>query len=300
MTRRRGPNYLNNKDMLKQIHQSKSNHCWFEDRQLHHQYDCIIDGVEEVDVLNEMLKRMDEAKENRASRMQTLSWDTNTDDSKRKADFLVDTSTFADEDMVFRVMTYDHIPDDPDRKRNPKSIADTKVKVNFPPFKHYVLENGKAKCVGISHYGSKTKAFDSNYGKITATLANMYIKIVERISQRSNWRGYSYVDEMRGQALLQLADIGLQFNEMKSDNPFSYYTAIVNNSFTRVLNKEKKAQSLRDDLLESIGQAPSWTRQLEHELQAHERWQKVKHTSLNDEDDEMPTEVIKEIYSEND
>ena len=35
--------------------------------------------------------------------------------------------------------------------------------------------------------------------------------------------------------------IGLQFNEAKSDNPFAYYTtAAVNNSFTRVLNIEKK------------------------------------------------------------
>jgi len=27
----RRQNYLNNKDMLKQIHISKSNYCWFED-----------------------------------------------------------------------------------------------------------------------------------------------------------------------------------------------------------------------------------------------------------------------------
>ena len=51
----------------------------------------------------------------------------------------------------------------------------------------------------------------------------MYIKLVERYSQRSNWRGYTYIDEMRGQALLQLTQIGLQFNEAKSDNPFAYY-----------------------------------------------------------------------------
>ena len=65
---------------------------------------------------------------------------------------------------------------------------------------------------------------------------------------------------MRGQALLQLAQIGLQFNELKSNNPFAYYTAAINNSFTRVLNLEKRSQNIRDDLLEEEGLNPSSTR----------------------------------------
>ena len=80
---------------------------------------------------------------------------------------------------------------------------------------------------------------------------------------RSNWRGYTYVDEMRNQALLQLSQIGLQFNELKSQNPFAYYTAAVTNSFTRVLNLEKRNQNIRDDLLQESGQAPSWNRQFD-------------------------------------
>ena len=144
----------------------------------------------------------------------------------------------------------------------------------------------------------KDKEFDIVTGRVTATLANMYIKLVERYSQRANWRGYTYIDEMRGQALLQLTQIGLQFNEAKSDNPFAYYTAAVNNSFTRVLNIEKKNQGIRDDLLENSGQAPSWTRQLEHEMKSSERWQKVIKTKITDE--AIPTETIKEIYADND
>jgi hypothetical protein len=91
------------------------------------------------------------------------------------------------------------------------------------------------------------------------------MKLVERYSQRGNWRGYTYVDEMRGQALVQLAQIGLQFNEAKSDNPFAYYTATVNNSFTRVLNLEKRNQSIRDDILIESGHLPSYGRQIAHE-----------------------------------
>jgi hypothetical protein len=66
---------------------------------------------------------------------------------------------------------------------------------------------------------------------------------------------------MRGQALLQLSQIGLQFDESKSQNPFAYYTAAITNSFTRILNLEKKNQNIRDDMLEQAGLNPSWTRQ---------------------------------------
>ncbi len=92
--------------------------------------------------------------------------------------------------------------------------------------------------------------------------------LCDRYSMRSNWRGYTYVDEMRSQALLQLSQIGLQFDESKSANPFAYYTAAITNSFTRILNLEKKSQNIRDDLLVKHGYNPSYTRQLNDYLQA--------------------------------
>ena len=66
---------------------------------------------------------------------------------------------------------------------------------------------------------------------------------------------------MKGQAILQLTQIGLQFDESKSDNPFAYYTAAVTNSFVRIINIEKRNQNIRDDILEMNGMNPSWTRQ---------------------------------------
>ena len=296
---RRVQKYLNNKDMLKQIHISKSNFSWFEDRDKHHQFDVIIDNVAgELDVAAEIRELEAIARENRANRIQKEAWDLNTDKKMKQANFAVDHDSFAQDELVFRVMTFEHIPDEPGRKANPKTVADHKVKLPFPPFKHYVIDGNDIREVGISHFNTKTKEFDIVTGRVTATLANMYIKLVERYSQRANWRGYTYIDEMRGQALLQLTQIGLQFNEAKSDNPFAYYTAAVNNSFTRVLNIEKKNQGIRDDLLENSGQAPSWTRQLEHEMKSSERWQKVIKTKITDAS--IPTETIKEIYADDD
>jgi hypothetical protein len=138
------------------------------------------------------------------------------------------------------------------------------VKVNFPPFQHYkVDEEGKPICVGKSHWrgGLNPGEYSPTHGRMTNKLAHMFMKLCERYATRSNWRGYTYNDEMRSQALLQLSYIGLKFDESKSQNPFAYYTAAVTNSFTRVLNIEKRNQNIRDDILEMNGLNPSYTRQ---------------------------------------
>ena len=165
-------------------------------------------------------------------------------------------------------MTYDHIPNSK-RKAKPKNIAESKAKVNFPPFQHWKY-NAKDKliCVGKSHWqgGMSNGHFSPDHGKMTNELAKMFLLLTQRYGTRGNWRGYTYNDEMQGQALVQLSQIGLQFDESKSDNPFAYYTAAITNSFTRILNVEKKNQSLRDDLLQEAGMTPSHTRQLEWEI----------------------------------
>ena len=161
-------------------------------------------------------------------------------------------------------MTFDHIPLAPGRKKTTKTRADSHEKVNFPPFQHWKYNDSEELvCVGKSHWKGDREhgEFSKDHGQMTRKLAHMFMKLCERYATRSNWRGYTYNEEMRGQALLQLSQIGLQFDEAKSQNPFAYYTAAITNSFTRVLNIEKKNQNIRDDILEMNGLNPSWTRQ---------------------------------------
>ena len=180
-----------------------------------------------------------------------------------------------------------------------KTTADAHDKVNFPPFQHWKFDDSdQLICVGKSHWKGdiETGHFSKDHGRITENLGKMYIKLSERYAQRSNWRGYTYIEEMRGQAVLQLSQIGLQFDESKSENPFAYYTAAVTNSFTRVLNLEKKNQNIRDDLLEIAGLTPSLTRQTQAEfatetarqaeLYKNVRMPKSEETSIEDEEDE--------------
>jgi hypothetical protein len=268
-------NYLNNRDILKEIHLSKNTYCWYRDPDLDHQYDLILPSVDKINQ-----RTIVEARKNRADRI------------KRETGEVIDQKKIPNTDLVFRVTCWDHIPMAPKKitkaeakKRKLEDILDlddaveddpladlieepvldmNHVRLNFPPFEHYRLDDEKQPfMVGRSHWKGDlaTGEFCRDHGTMTRKLAMMFMKLCERYATRSNWRGYTYNEEMRGQALLQLSQIGLQFDESKSQNPFAYYTAAITNSFTRILNIEKKNQNIRDDILEINGLNPSWTRQ---------------------------------------
>ena len=266
--------YLNNRDILKQIHLSKNTYCAYLDPVNDHQYDIILPTVEKINQ-----RTVAEARRNRADRI------------KKETGVVIDPKKIPNTDLVFRITCWEHIPIAP--KKVPKVTAKKKklqdileleepvedpladivdeivldpthVRVNFPPFYHYrITEDREPYLVGKSHWKGDliTGEYSRDHGDMTAELARMFLKLCERYATRSNWRGYTYNEEMRGQALLQLSQIGLQFDESKSQNPFAYYTAAITNSFTRILNIEKKMQNIRDDILEMNGLNPSWTRQ---------------------------------------
>ena len=253
--------YLTNKDLLKEIHRSKNTYCSFTDP-AYSDYDVILPNLDKINI-----RSIAEAKRNKAARLSKQAHEEAilTGGKKLPAkDFEIDYKKIAKTDVVFRIMTFEHIPLAPGRKKTLKNTADSHEKVNFPPFQHWKFdENDNLICVGKSHWKGDltTGEFNKEHGKMTDNLARMFLKLCERYATRGNVRGYTYNDEMRGQAILQLTQIGLQFDESKSDNPFAYYTAAVTNSFVRIINIEKRNQNIRDDILEMNGMNPSWTRQ---------------------------------------
>ena len=260
-------NYLNNKDILKEIHKSKSTFCSFVETD-YNQYDIILPSIEKINI-----RTIAEAKRNKAKRLQNEDFEARKAQGQKVklAECEVDYKKITKEELIFRIMMYDHIPDEPGRKKTPKTVADRKVKLNFPPFQHYKFnDNDELVCVGKSHWqgGMENGHFSLTHGKTTNKLAMMWMKLCDRYATRGNVRGYTYNDEMRGQAILQLAQIGLQFDESKSNNPFAYYTAAVTNSFVRVINIEKRNQNIRDDILEMNDMNPSYTRQHAGEWEA--------------------------------
>jgi len=281
-------NYLNNRDILKEIHSSKSTYCSFTDPEFH-RYDFIVDmpHAPMSDCLEYAFKpeNIQLARETRAARL-------NVEAGVKDAH---DPNSIPITDLVFRVMSWDHVPVAPKqprktvKKKTAKDIFEfeepdinslfvdledptTKdevddmvhVKVNFPPFQHYKIDsNNSFYCVGKSHWKGDLQngSFDKDHGQVTKTLAKMYIMMCEKYAMKYNWRGYTYRDEMQNSAILQLTYVGLRFNEAKSANPFAFYTAVITNAFCRVLNTEKRNQNIRDDILEINGLNPSWSRQ---------------------------------------
>ena len=296
LTTGRKVKYLNNRDLLSEIHKSKCTYSSFTKPE-YSQHDLILTNLDKINI-----RTIAEAKRNRAKRMGLEAFVKARAEGDKKIKLLEvtpDYKTVAKTDIVIRIMTFDHIPLAPGRKKTTKTTADAHDKVNFPPFQHWKFNDKDVlECVGKSHWkGTVDKgSFSKEHGRVTENLGKMYIKLSERYAQRSNWRGYTYVEEMRGQAVLQLSQIGLQFDESKSENPFAYYTAAVTNSFTRVLNLEKKNQNIRDDLLEIAGLTPSMTRQSQAEfagetarqaeLYKNVRMPKSEETSIEDEEDE--------------
>jgi len=154
-------NYLNNRDILKEIHLSKNTYCVFRDPVLDHQYDIILPSVDKINI-----RTIAEARRNRADRL-------------KREGTIVDPKKIPNTDLVFRITCWDHIPMAP--KKVPKTagkkqkiqdlleieadddpledIVDvvvlnpTRIRLNFPPFYHYRITDHKIPyLVGKSHW----------------------------------------------------------------------------------------------------------------------------------------------------
>ena len=272
-------NPLSNKEFLREIHKTKNSYSYFTEKE-YENYDIILpEGVElTAEIINECRQAKATLLETKERRRQKEEGVRNI-----KVDE-IDLNTIEINGLILRQHTYEHIPDllPEQLKGTPKKPKDFKVKLNFIPFKQYVIEYDGDKInvdvsainlreVGRSHWenGLSNGNFTMSNGQITNRLAHMYKELVDRYGQKLNWRGYSYLDEMKAQARLQLVFAGLKFDECKSQNPFAYFTTIMTTTFTGVFNEEKKNQVIRDDILTKLGHSPSHTRMVENEMKSN-------------------------------
>ena len=85
-------NYLNNRDILKEIHLSKNTYCSFRDPATDHQFDIILPSVSKINQ-----KTIAEARRNRADRL-------------KREGTIVDPKKIPNTDIVFRITCWEHIP----------------------------------------------------------------------------------------------------------------------------------------------------------------------------------------------
>lgn len=164
--------YVTNKELLAEIAKCKQTYCHFISPEYAEYDDIVSHNVDITDqYINEVLERLN-------------------------SKLLPDEAPRVREGLVFRVMSYDHIPIDPERKRKSRVTNENHARTNFPPFRHVVLRGDELVEVGRSHWVGdlETGHFSIDGGKMTDRLGRMFMKLVERYSMRANWRGYC-VDE---------------------------------------------------------------------------------------------------------
>ena len=93
-------------------------------------------------------------------------------------------------------------------------------------------------------------------GRMTEELGKLFILLVDNIAKKSCYASYTYLDEMKGTAILTLCKGWYKF-DLKYQNCFAYYTTFVNNAFNYVFKVEKKIQRGRDAIMVDNGLNPS-------------------------------------------
>jgi hypothetical protein len=166
-------------------------------------------------------------------------------------------------DLIIRIMTDDHIPDEYFKKRSKSATEETVImnRLRFPPFMHVRFDGKNWIPCAISHWRAgdlQTGRFSLDHGNMTLRLVKMFEKMIDRIAGRHNFNRYTYLDEAKAEALATLGINGLYFDESKigrtkSPNPFGYYTQVIKNAFNKILESEKTQRQIRDRMMQDNG-----------------------------------------------
>ena len=178
--------YLTNKDLLEEIHRSKNTYCEFIETR-YSGYDIIVNDLAKVTE-----ERLEDARKTKLDQMAVAAKKAAVAAGIRNPVIAIDRESVQIEDIVVRLMTFDHIPINEEKINKAKTEAERHLKCNFPPYQHFIFRDGEFLCVGKSHWqgGLENGHFNVTHGKMTNKLAMMFMKLVERYGHRGNWRGY--------------------------------------------------------------------------------------------------------------
>lgn len=208
--------YLTNKDLLEEIHKSKISYCAFDSVE-HTKYDLIVNDIKKI-----TKKKIDDLRRKKQAELQLIRKKEQIAKGIKNPKIKIPLTSIKEESIVIRVMMYDHIPLNPEKQGKAKTIAEQHLRCNFPPFQHFIRKNGELVCVLKSHWkgGLKTGHFSKEHGKMTNSLAMMFMKLVDRYGHRGNWRGYCVDTETEA-----LTDRGwLGINEINETNRIMSYS----------------------------------------------------------------------------
>jgi hypothetical protein len=89
-------------------------------------------------------------------------------------------------------------------------------------------------------------------GTASERLGEVFLDLVDNYATKSNFSGYSYLEEMKSRAIYFLLLYSRSFNPEKSNNAFAYCTQIVKNAFIQVIKKENKHAETKKNFVEEF------------------------------------------------
>jgi hypothetical protein len=85
-------------------------------------------------------------------------------------------------------------------------------------------------------------------GVVSEKLGGIFISIATNLSNKANFTGYTWKDEMIGEAIYTCIKYGKNFNPEKSNNGFAYITQICYNSFINYIKKQNRHSEVKQCL----------------------------------------------------
>lgn len=136
-----------------------------------------------------------------------------------------------------------------------KALSESFSKSIMATAKEVLRSHWKGKTIKTGHY-------DVSQGHLSDGLVHMIMMLVDQFAKSGNWSGYTYIDDMKGSALVHLCDVALKFEESESSNVFSYLTQVASNKFTATLNSEKYQRKIKSTLMQDAGYNPTYGEQV--------------------------------------
>ena len=112
---------------------------------------------------------------------------------------------------------------------------------------HYV--DNKKFLVAISEWRENCEEAASAGDKnppLTNYIGECFLKIATHLSYRPNFINYSYRDEMISDGIQNCLQYAHNFDPVKSQNPFAYFTQIIYYAFLRRIQAEKKQVHIKN------------------------------------------------------
>ena len=106
-------------------------------------------------------------------------------------------------------------------------------KVIYPVLKEYVEQYRKAE-----KEGTELPRISNRLGKVIKDIA-------DGLALRPNFSGYSYIDEMKSDGIIDCMKYIHKFDYEKYDKPYSYINRIIWQAFVRRIDREKKEQYMK-------------------------------------------------------